>query len=202
MAGDGGGGGGLERGLKYTYEMTDNVTPTARAAEASASNLSRAIKETKDASTDQSIQFIKSISALNAVQGGLMGIDHALTRMGVLSDTQGKNFMRMLSGLQLFIGAAQGIKGVIALSNTLKGSQISLAAVETYRAILNNPAKAALVGIGLGSAAAVGGYLLGRSQGGGGGSTTTVKQTLYFSGGYHGADQRMMARSSLEAMGG
>jgi hypothetical protein len=95
------------------------------------------------------------------------------------------------------VGGFQMMKAVTPIIEGLRTAELGLAAVETFRSVLNNPAAIALVGVAAGAALGVGAMMLTNNNS----NQTTVNQTVVFSGG-ESSDQRSTARATYEAMGG
>ena len=97
----------------------------------------------------------------------------------------------------LVVGGFQMMKAITPIIEGLRTAELGLAAVETFRSVLNNPAAIALVGVAAGAALGVGAMMLTNNNS----NQTTVNQTVVFSGG-ESSDQRSTARATYEAMGG
>jgi len=189
----------MERTLTYRYEIVDNVTQVANAGTDAQGRLNASMETGISLQNTNTLAWLKQMTALSSLRRGLSGITMGLVEFGIIGK-QGEAVMRKLTaGVSLFVGTAQLIKGVVAIINMLRAAEVGLAAVETYRAVLKNPAMLAVTVAGVGAAAGIGGYLAGKNSGGGGG--TTVNQNLTFVGGDASA-ARGMARESLEVMGG
>jgi len=112
----------------------------------------------------QKIAFIAQIAAISAVYGGMNMLKTSMTDLGIISEEQAKTFQKINATVGLVLGTFQLVRGAVEIVNTLKTAEIGLALVESYRAVLNNPAKIALVGAGLAATAGVGGYLVGQNN--------------------------------------
>jgi len=181
--------------------MQDNVTPQAEKGAAAQDKLKDSVDKTTQSAESQNIQFIKTVASLMAVSRGIHGVVSSLDTLGLTTAKQNAALMKMAAGMQLFVSAAMALKGVIGLINALKTAEIGLAAVETYRSVLKNPAMLAVVGVGLAAAGGFAGYMYASSRDSGGGGKT-VNQNITFNGQSSASSQRGAARSSLEIMGG
>jgi len=192
----------LEFNLQYRFDMVDNVTPTSRKGMTAQKELQTTLDQTHTKMMEQTTQFISNVMALSALEGGVNALAESFVKLGIVTD-EGAEKMRMVAaGVKLFTGSAQIIQGLVGVMNLLRTTEIGLAVVETFRSVLANPAKMALIGVGLGTAAGVG-YWLGSEHGGGGGGGggTSVTQNITFTNA-SGSDARGTARESLEIMGG
>lgn len=170
--------------------MTDNVVPTATKGAAAAKSMDDAINKTTKDIDHQNISYIKAVAAMGAFKHGINSVVNGLEGLGIISKENNKAIYQMTEALNIFVGVAMLLKGVIGIVNMLRNSEIALAVVETYRKVLNNPAAAAAAIAGVGIAAGIAGYLYGASTAGGGESgpskttgSTTITQNVYFSGG-------------------
>ena len=197
---------GLEEGISYRMEIADNISKASGDVIESQKGLQTQVAATKDEVMRQDISFIKSVSSLSAFRRGVTGIVSGLDELGVISRKTHPEIYKIVGGVNLFVGAAQGIKGVIGIVNMLRASEIGLAAVEAYRAVLQNPLRMAAVIGGAAVAGGVAGFLIGVNTGGGGGggggnTGTTVNQQVNFYAGGPDYSTRSTARDSLEGVG-
>jgi len=191
----------MERTLTYRFEMVDNVSKVAADGTAAQTGLGAAMDATTAKQNTQTLSFLKQMTALSGLRRGFSSLTSGLVELGLVSKDQAAAFMKMNAALGIFIGTAQLIKGVIALINMMRAAEVALAGVETYRAVLKNPAMMAVAIMGIGAAGAAAGFLAGKKSGSGGGGGTTVNQNLSFYGGDMTA-HRGVARDSLSVMGG
>lgn len=202
-------------GVKFEYEVIDNVSDASQTMASNQDKLAESADKTTEshdklsasaektqASVDsQNISFMTQIMAVRAVAGGVHSLTGAMTALGWVNEENARRFQILNASIQLVIGTFQLIKGVVMIVNMLKEAEIGLAAVETYRSIINKGAgQAAIVALGIGAAAGVLGYFAGSAMGGGGGGTN-VEQNITVTTG-SAQDGRDMARTSLEVMGG
>jgi hypothetical protein len=188
------------RSVEFSLDFADNISATTEKAAQSQENLQVRVRAANASVMQQDVSFIKTVSSLSALRSGVTGVFSSLIMLGVVGDEGAKTLMKMSAGISLFVGSAQAVKGVIGLMNQLRNSEIALAAVETYRSVLHNPAMLGMVAMAGGAAAGVGGYLIGRSQGGKG--DTTVNQNITFQGAPSSSQARGVARDTLQSMGG
>jgi hypothetical protein len=177
--------------LTYVCEAVDNVTPVT---DKIAANQERVIS----ASDSANISFIKQIATVRALHGGLAGITSGMETLGLISDDTAASLNKVNAAVGIVAGSFQLLKAGQAILETLKVTELGLAAVETYRSVLNNPAAIALVGVAAGAAIGAGAALYANNS-----SSTTVNQTVNFNGGAASvADQRSTSRAVFEAAGG
>lgn len=187
--------------ISFTFTAIDNATPTLQ----SVANATRSVADsTENASKkvdSMNISFMTQMIAVMGVYAGIRRIGFSLHELGIMNDATMIKFQKLTAVLGLVVGTFQLLRGAQKVITALTASERGLAIVETYRAVLNSPAKAALVGLGIGLAAGVGGYLLMNALGNGGGGGTEVTQNVTF-GSYNMPDQRETARGTLQIMGG
>ncbi|HOO04519.1 MAG TPA: hypothetical protein PLJ11_07360 [Methanomassiliicoccales archaeon] len=191
---------GMDTSINWTFNMVDNVSATTKQMADSQAQLAGNASAAKASIDSQNISFIAQTTAVMATYGGVRRLTSSLTELGLVSEGDAVKLQKLNATLGLVAGGFQLMKGATQIIKMLTQAEIGLAAVESFRAVLNNPAKIALVGAGLGLAAGVGAALLATSGGGGGGGTT-VNQTITFEGAAT-QDQRSVARETYEAMGG
>jgi len=191
---------GMDTSINWTFNMVDNVSATTKQMADSQAQLAGNANTAKASIDSQNISFIAQTTAVMATYGGVRRLTSSLTELGLVSEGDAVKLQKLNATLGLVAGGFQLMKGATQIIKMLTQAEIGLAAVESFRAVLNNPAKIALVGAGLGLAAGVGAALLATSGGGGGGGTT-VNQTITFEGAAT-QDQRSVARETYEAMGG
>ena len=190
----------MDTGVSWTFTMVDNVTTTTKQMADSQTQLSNNASAAKASVDSQNIAFIAQTAAVMAAYSGMRRLTSSLSELGLVSDNDAAKLNKMNAAVGLVAGGFQLLKGATQIIKMLTAAEVGLAAVESFRAVLNNPAKAALVGAGIGLAAGVGAALLATSGGGGGGGTT-VNQTVVFEGSQT-SDQRSMSRDVFESMGG
>ena len=192
-----------DRTLEYDLKAVDNVTPTARRAKKSQEELKESVKETNQAAQAQKIQFIENAVALSALREGIGGLQTSLTQLGVLEGEAAEKFMKMSAAVSLFVSTAQTIQGVIRLVTLLKSAELALAAVETYRAVLKNPAMIAVAVAGLTATAGVAGYYYGKNRAEKRQVTNNNQTTnITFNGRSSGQDSRGVTREVITMQGG
>lgn len=192
---------GMDTSINWTFNMVDNVSGTTKQMADSQAQLAGNASAAKASIDSQNISFMAQTAAVMATYGGVRRLTSSLTELGLVSDGNAAKLQKLNATLGLVAGGFQLMKGATQIIKMLTQAEIGLAAVESFRAVLNNPAKIALVGAGLGLAAGVGAALLATGGGSGGGGGTTVNQSITFNGGST-QDQRTVARDTFEAMGG
>lgn len=171
-------------------------------ATSSQQNLKQSIDNANKSIDSQNINFLTQLAAVTAVYGGMNMVSRGLETFGLVSDKGAEKLRKVSAAVGIMAGSFNMIRGAVKLVTALKNAEVVLAAVETYRAVLKNPAMLATVAIAGGAAGAVGGYMIGKGSGGGANApTNSVTQNFTFSGGSQ-TDQRTMSRDVLEMMGG
>ena len=170
-----------EHEVVYTFRAVDEISKPMENAKRSLDNADKAGKQynqtaqkvaTESAKASSAVQtlnrdqqgaIIKSIetlTALQAMQSGLSAITNSVQTLGLVDDETAESMKRLTASIQLVVGTAQAVKGIVTLFNTLNGVLKTTAIVSTFAAIAENPAKGALVVGAMGVAAgAIGGYL-------------------------------------------
>ncbi len=156
----------MDREVKYTFTMVDNVSSTAQDMQDSVGKANEAVKEasteqtklrteadaTTQAFTRQEAQFVKQVAVLMSVKTAVASVTNGLISLGVVSGDDAVKLQKLNAGFQVLTGFATGIKALQAISESLKASEMGLAVIETFRSVMNSPWKAGLVGLGVGAA--------------------------------------------------
>ena len=175
-----------EHEVVYTFRAVDEITKPMETAKRSLEETDKAGKEfnktaervsTESAkaqasvrafSQDQEHAVLKSVetlTALHAVQSGLSAVTSSVQTLGLVDNETAESMKKLTAGIQLVVGTAQAVKGVVTLFNTLNGVLKTTAIVSTFASIAENPAKGALIIGGAGLAAgAMAGYLYSTTQ--------------------------------------
>jgi hypothetical protein len=194
----------------FTMTVLDNVTrhvdDMSKAEERLTQSTMKATASTNQstaASTAQNVQWLKNMASVTFLSAGVNQLTSSMSILGLVSKEDEKVMRQLGASVSMVVGIYQLFKGVASIVNVLRSSEVALAAVETYRSIINSKgATLALVGVGLGAAGAVAGYAL--TQGGGAAAaapTTNVTQNIRFEQGAS-SDSRAMSRDLLDIMGG
>ena len=167
-------------------------------------NLKQKVDSTNTCVDSQNIKFLSQLAAVTAVYGGINMVTRSMQTLGLVNEKTAQSLMKVSAAVGIMAGSFNAIRGAVKLIDALKNAEILLSAIETYRAVLNNPAKLAAVAVAGGAAAGVAGYYIGKSNSDNQNNTTnqtSVTQNITF-GGASSTDQRSMARDTLEMMGG
>jgi len=133
------------------------------------------IDGTTESILGQNNQAIKTMQAISALRTSVANVTENLTEMGLVTDENAARMRSLTSAVQTMVGVAQGFRLIKALSAGLEASQKKLAIIETFRAVMQNPWKAALIGLGVGAAA---GAAAGFMMLGGGNTTNTTNNII------------------------
>jgi hypothetical protein len=198
---------GLERTVQYTFDMVDNITPVTTQAKDSIDGLNKKMGETNEEIIKTNTNYIKSMQALSGFRQGITATVSGMEELGIVNRENNKGLYQLVGGIQLFVGIAQALKGVVGIVTMLRNATASLAGVEAFRAVLKNPATIGVVMAGVGIAGAAVGYMTGAADASGKqnnmSSGPNVTQNISFSGGgAPGYESRTVARDALESMGG
>lgn len=180
----------------------DTAADSAQRMAATQMEAKAATDRTTQAVTSQNVSWLKNLAAVSALSIGMRRLTSSMTELGLISEEDERKLQKVNAAVGLVVGTYQLFKGVTAIVNALRGSVIALAAVETYRSVINSKgASLAIVGLGVGAAAAGAGYLYGQSQRAAPAPVTTVSQSIVFEQGAS-SEQRAMGRELLSIMGG
>lgn len=183
--------------VTYILEAVDGVTPVTDKVAAGQREVAVGAQQAQAAVDSASISFIKQLAAASALRHGIVGITNGLDTLGLISDDTTESLRKVSAAAGVVVGSFQVMKSITPIIEGLRTAELGLAAVETFRSVLNNPAAIALVGVAAGAALGVGAMMLTNNNS----NQTTVNQTVVFSGG-ESSDQRSTARATYESMGG
>lgn len=140
----------MDEGTDTAREARDQMDATAQAADRLTASQEAAV-----------LKSVETMTALHGIQSGLSAVTSSLTTLGIVDDETAETLRKVTAGIQLVVGTAQAIKGVVTLFNTLNSVLKTTAIVSTFASIAENPAKGALIVGGAALAAgAVGGYMM------------------------------------------
>jgi hypothetical protein len=167
-------------------------------ATASEGQLASAVESTNNSMMARQINFISQVTMLRSLHASISLTTSAFQTLGLANADTIKGMQQLSAVMGLAVGIGQGFKGVTMLLTELREAEIGVAAIESFRAILQNPLALGLVAAGVGAAAGIGGYMLTQNST----QNTTVNQTVQFLAPAQASDQRQAARSALEGTGG
>ena len=187
----------VDEELKYTLTLIDNISQTVARIEQAQGKLATQMDATTRRSDDQSLSFLTQVQAVRSVDMGFRGLIGVIIQTGLVGEKTAKSLRTITYAIHGVSSAFQLLKGARMVLMQLQAAEIGLASVETYRAVLLNPFKLALVGLALGASAAAVGYYAGKSSSG---STTT--NNITFSPPGDAQSERESAKGMLSVIGG
>jgi hypothetical protein len=183
------------RDIEYRFILTDNVTESAEKATGAEREMKKSVEDTQTAVKNSDISLLKSLTVMAALKESVTGVTNELRVLGIVSDAQYQSLRKVAAGFSLLVDSARAVKAVISVMETLKATEFGLAAIETYRSVLNNPAMAGVAIGAAGIAGGIGGFLIA-----GGGKTIT--QNISFGSRSEDIHTRSGQRTAMEAAGG
>lgn len=149
----------------YTFRAEDKISGPMKQAEDQLRKTEQASDDCTDAQEKAILKSVEVMTALHAVQSGLSAVTSSVRTLGIVDEETALTLQKVTAGIQLVVGTAQAVKGVVTLFQTLNAVLKTTAIVSTFAAIAENPAKGALIVGGAALAAgAVGGYLYSATQ--------------------------------------
>ena len=144
----------------YTFRAEDKISEPMKRAEDQLKKTEEASQKCTQAQEQAVLKSVEVMSALHAVQSGLSAVTSSVRTLGIVDEETALKLQKVTAGIQLIVGTAQAIKGVVTLFQTLNAVLKTTAIVSTFASIAENPAKGALIVGAAGLAAgAVGGYM-------------------------------------------
>ena len=154
-----------ETDVVYTFRAEDKISGPMKKAEEQLNRTEEASQKCTQAQQSAILKSVEVMTALHAVQSGLSAVTSSVRTLGIVDEETALKLQKVTAGIQLVVGTAQAVKGVVTLFQTLNSVLKTTAIVSTFAAIAENPAKGALVIGGAALAAgAVGGYLYASTQ--------------------------------------
>ena len=149
----------------YTFRAEDEISGPMKKAEEQLQRTERASEECTQAQERAILKSVETLSALHAVQSGMSAVTSSVQTLGLVDEETAQSLRKVTAAIQLVVGTAQAIKGVVTLFNTLNAVLKTTAIVSTFAAIAENPAKgAAVIGGAALAAGAVAGYMFSATQ--------------------------------------
>lgn len=144
----------------YTFRAEDKISGPMKQAEDQLKKTEEASQKCTQAQEQAILKSVEVMTALHAVQSGLSAVTSSVRTLGIVDEETAMTLQKVTAGIQLVVGTAQAIKGVVTLFQTLNAVLKTTAIVSTFASIAENPAKGALIIGGAALAAgAVGGYM-------------------------------------------
>jgi len=149
-----------KRSIEETERSSKEYNRTAEEVATQSAKASAKVQALQQDQTQAIIKSVETLSAMQALQSGLSAITSSVRTLGLVDDETAQTLQKVTAGVQLLVGTAQAVKGVVTLFQTLNGVLKTTAIVSTFASIAENPAKGALIIGGAGIAAgAVAGYM-------------------------------------------
>lgn len=154
-----------KRSLEETDKAGKQYNKTAEEVAVQSAKASASVQRLNQDQQNGIIKSIETLTALQAMQSGLSAITNSVQVLGLADEETAQKMKQLTAGIQLVVGTAQTIKGVVTIFNTLNSVLKTTAIVSTFASIAENPAKGALIVGSMGLAAgAIGGYLYSTTQ--------------------------------------
>lgn len=167
-----------EHEVVYTFRAEDGISrPMAQAkrsleeADRQSKQTEKSMKKAEDQARDTSVQLkstnadqqtvilksVETLAALHALQSGIGAITSSVKTLGIVDNETAETLTKVTAGIQLMVGTAEAVKGVVTLFKSLNAVLKTTAIVSTFASIAENPVKGAavlgLAGLGVGAVA-------------------------------------------------
>lgn len=161
-----------EHTVTFTYKLINNVSETAEKISQDVGSAGKIVEETTEKEKTLSVEVDKTNAKLSNQQDVLLKqvvgflaigrsvsmISSSLKTMGLISDETALKLQKIVAGFQLINGMVTGLKALQLVAKTLQSTEAGTAVIETYRAVLSNPLKTALVGAAIGASVGIATY--------------------------------------------
>lgn len=186
-------------GINFQWNLIDNISATSAVIEGSQVKLGASVQNTTAAIDHQNISFMTTLAAVRATYMGMTRLIGGAEALGIVHGQLAVELNKVRAGADMVYGTFMLWKGISKGIDLVTESSISLAAVQSYLAIIANPLAIGLIAAGIGVAVGAGVALSTRS---GHSSTTNVTQNLTFTSMASQTTYRSTSQDSLAAMGG
>lgn len=151
---------GARRNIENTERASQKYNRTAEEVASQSAKASAKVQALNQDQTATILKSVETLSALHAVQSGLSAVTSSVKTLGLVNEETAEKMQKLTAGVQLMVGTAQAVKGVVTLFQSLNSVLKTTAIVSTFASIAENPAKGALIVGGASLAAgAVAGYM-------------------------------------------
>ena len=151
---------GARRNIENTERASQQYNRTAEEVASQSAKASAKVQALNQDQTATILKSVETLSALHAVQSGLSAVTSSVRTLGLVNEETAEKMQKLTAGVQLMVGTAQAVKGVVTLFQSLNSVLKTTAIVSTFASIAENPAKGALIVGGASLAAgAVAGYM-------------------------------------------
>ena len=151
---------GARRNIENTERASEKYNKTAEEVASQSAKASAKVQALNQDQTATILKSVETLSALHAVQSGLSAVTSSVKTLGLVDEETAEKMQKLTAGVQLMVGTAQAVKGVVTLFQSLNSVLKTTAIVSTFASIAENPAKGALIVGGASLAAgAVAGYM-------------------------------------------
>ena len=156
---------GARRNIEATEQVSKKYNKTAEEVALQSAKASASVQSLNQDQTQAILKSVETLSAMQAIQSGLSAVTSSVRTLGLVDEETAKTLQKVTAGVQLLVGTAQAVKGVVTLFNSLNSVLKTTAIVSTFASIAENPAKGALIVGGAGLAAgALAGYMYSATQ--------------------------------------
>lgn len=151
---------GARRNIENTERASQQYNRTAEEVASQSAKASAKVQALNQDQTATILKSVETLSALHAVQSGLSAVTSSVKTLGLVNEETAEKMQKLTAGVQLMVGTAQAVKGVVTLFQSLNSVLKTTAIVSTFASIAENPARGALIVGGASLAAgAVAGYM-------------------------------------------
>ena len=164
----------LNKTIEYVFKLTDNVSESATVMSQSADRAGtkldelelkqqearQSIDKTDQKLANQQVGIVTQLTALMGFRESVSAVTGGIIGLGLVSDETAQDLQKINAAFSIFAGAVTTIKAVQAVMTTLNAATAANAVINTYNAVVSNPAMMAGVGIAVGAAAGIAGALL------------------------------------------
>jgi hypothetical protein len=177
--------------------VDENATAMLKKARAESRGLANDQKEVAKSTVESNVAFLKNADALRQTSRGLNMVGNSMETLGLLTKEQAQVMNAGVAIMNLFVGAAMGIQGIIGLINALRTSTIALTVVEALRTGLIPFIGPALVAAAIGAAAGAAVFLAASAQ-----TSPGERRTVKESGPVYAHKGEQIGRVGQARMGG
>lgn len=176
-----------DRTVTWAFRVVDDMSAEANSAASAADKASTSTetakikqrdlqKETNNTNsvlTQQQAKLALQVTVVTGLQGAVSGLTNGVQALGITSEETNAILKKVNATFQIMGGAANLIKSVQLAMTLLNVATLKNALLNTYNAVISNPAMIAIVGAGAG-AAVTAAVILGAQNSSSSSSTTNI----------------------------
>ncbi|MFA6710503.1 MAG: hypothetical protein WCR24_04000 [Candidatus Methanomethylophilaceae archaeon] len=142
----------MSEGADEAADAADKASASTDTAKGKQKELQNEAENTNNILTKQQAKLALQVTVVTGLQGGVSGLTGGIQALGITSDETNLALQRINASFQIMGGTANLIKSLQLAMTLLNVATLKNVLLNTYNAVVSNPAAIALVGAGAGAA--------------------------------------------------